>query len=237
MNTDRGAALVTGANRGLGRTLAIRLARLGYNVAVNYRTKQAEAEDTVATILAAGGRAFTVQADVTQPEEAARAVEQAHEQGGLAALVNNVGDYHEGPLADLDYGTFMRMIESNLGSVFLTCQAAVSLMEEGGRVVNIGYAGAEHMIARPSIAPYSLAKTGVILYSKALARTVAGRGITVNVVSPGVLENSVTLPRVPVPAGRLGSLEELAGAVEYLLSPEAAYTTGITLEVGGGFNV
>lgn len=236
----QGAALVTGANRGVGRRLALLLGSLGFQVAVNWRTKETEAEETAELIRQAGGHAVTVQADVTEPAEAARAVSEADAlPGGLKALINNVGNYHYGPLPELDADTFRHMLDSNLMSAFNTCQAAAPLMAErgGGRIINLGYAGAENLVARPGIAAYGIAKTGVILYTKALARTWAPAGITANVVSPGILENSDTFPPMSeVPAGRTGTLAELAGAVAYLLSPEAAYTTGVTIEVAGGWN-
>jgi NAD(P)-dependent dehydrogenase (short-subunit alcohol dehydrogenase family) len=153
--------------------------------------------------------------------------------------VNNVGNYHFGPLDELDARHWHAMFDSNLHATFYTCQTAVPIMraQGGGRIVNIGYAGAEQVKARPSIVAYAAAKTGVILYSKALARSEAAHGITVNVVSPGVMENSVTQPTGEVPMGRAGTLEELVAAVRYLLSAEAAYVTGITLEVAGGWNL
>lgn len=239
--TDSRGALVTGANRGVGRRLALLLAELGFNVAVNYRTRQEEAEEVVREIRSLGADAVALQADVTREVEAARLVAQAHEAtGGLAVLVNNVGNYHHGPLADLDAGTMRAMLDSNLMSTFHTCQAAVPLMKEagGGRIINLGYAGAERVTARPGIVAYGIAKTGVILYSKSLAKVHGGSGITVNVVSPGVLENSVTFPPMSeIPAGRSGTLDELAGAVRYLVSKDAAYVNGVTIEVAGGWNV
>lgn len=236
----RGGALVTGANRGVGRQLALLLGELGYAVAVNWRTQEAEAAEVVEQIRQAGGHAISVQADVSDEAEAARAVAGTQAlPGGLAVLVNNVGNYHYGPLATLSAATFREMLDSNLLTTFNTCQAAAPLMAErgGGRIINLGYAGAENLVARPGIAAYGIAKTGVILYTKALARTWAHAGITANVVSPGILENSDTFPPLKeVPAGRYGTLEELAGAVAYLLSDGAAYTTGVTIEVAGGWN-
>ncbi len=233
-------ALVTGANRGVGRRLALLLAELGHDVAVNYRTRRDEAEEVAGQVRALGVRATTLQADVTDEAQAARLVGQAEEfSGGLRVLVNNVGNYHHGPLSQLDSATFRSMLESNLLSTFNTCQAAAPLMAGRGvgRIVNIGYAGAENLVARPGIVAYGIAKTGVILYSAALARTWAAAGVTVNVVSPGVLENSDTFPPLSeIPAGRTGTLDEFAAAVRFLVSAEAGYVTGTTIEVAGGWN-
>ncbi len=237
----RPAALVTGSAKGVGRALVLALAEDGYDVAVHYRRSRDEAERVAAEARAHGGAAVALAADVTVEAEARGLVDAAHGAfGRLDVLVNNVGNYHHGPLAELTSEVWHEMFASNLHATFYTCQQAVPLLRaapRGGRIVNVGYAGAELVKARPGIAAYGIAKTGVILYSKALARSEAASGVTVNVVSPGVLENSVTKPLGEIPMGRAGRLEELVAAVRYLLSPEAAYVTGVTLEVAGGWNV
>lgn len=234
------AALVTGSAKGIGRAILLALAADGYDVAVHYRSSQAEALAVAREASEFGVTADTLQADVTRPDDAADLVHLAAASlGGLNVLVNNVGNYHRGPLGELDAATWLEMFASNLHATFYTCQAAVPLLRErgGGRIVNLGYAGAQVFTARPDIAAYAIAKTGVILYSKALAKDNAAHGITVNVVSPGVLENSVTKPLSEIPMGRAGELGELTGAVRYLVSSEARYVTGVTLEVAGGWNL
>lgn len=220
--------------------MVLALAADGYDVAVHYRRSQAEAETVAATAAAFGVRTAVLRADVRDERQARGLVDEAHAAfGRLDVLINNVGDYHHGPLDKVSGEVWRDMLASNLDSTFYTCQQAATYLSAagGGRIINIGYAGAEQMRARPSIAAYGIAKTGVILYSKALARTLAGSGVTVNVVSPGVLENSVSQPVEEIPMGRLGSLTELVGAVKYLISEEAAYVTGVTVEVAGGWNV
>jgi 3-oxoacyl-[acyl-carrier protein] reductase len=237
----RGGALVTGSGRGIGRAVALALAADGIDVAIHYRSSREAAEGVVAEATTRYGvRAVALQADVTDEGEAQALVDAAAAAlGGLRVLVNNVGDYHHGPVAELDADTWHRMLASNLHSVFYTCQRAMPIMRSagGGRVVNIGYTGAEIIKARPAIVAYQIAKTGVIIYTKALARSEARHGITVNVVSPGVMENSVTKPLDELPMGRTGRLDELVGAVRYFLTPEAAYVTGTHLEVAGGWNL
>lgn len=233
-------ALVTGAAQGIGRALVLALAGAGYDVAVHYRSSEDAATATAAEARAKGVRAETFQADVTDAAEAETLVETVHRTlGGPDVLINNVGDYHYGPLAELRVETWLEMFASNLHSTFYVCRIALPLMQRAGwgRVINIGYAGAETLKARPGIAPYSIAKTGVILYSKALALTYAGDGVTVNVISPGIMENSVTKPTAKIPLGRTGKLSEVTDAALYLVSDGAAYLTGITLEVAGGWNV
>ena len=236
----RGGALVTGSARGIGRAIVLALAAEGLDVAVHYRRSREDALQVAADAEALGVRAVALAADVTVEAEAQRLVDEVAEAlGGLRVLVNNVGDYHKGPLAQLDAGTWHHMLDSNLHATFYTCQRAVPIMRGagGGRVVNLGYAGAELLKARPGIVAYQVAKTGVILYTKALARSEAAHGITANVVSPGIIETSVSLPIDQIPLGRSGSLEELVGAVLYFLSPPARYVTGVHLEVAGGWNL
>lgn len=217
------------------------LAEAGYDVAVHYRSSQDEAEETAARARRFGVRAETFRADVTEPEAASALIEAVHERlGGPDVLVNNVGNYHRGPLEELSLETWHEMFDSNLHCTFYLCRAALPHMQRSGwgRIVNLGYAGAETLRARPSILPYAIAKTGIILTSKALATTYAKDGITVNVVSPGIIDNSVSKPEMSsMPMARYGRLEELAGAVRYLVSEEAAYVSGVTLEVAGGWNL
>ena len=231
------SALVTGSVKGIGRALALMLADEGYGVAVHYRTSEREAREVAREVEERGVSAVVLQADVTDAGQATRLVNDAHAQlGQLDVLINNVGDYLFTPLDELEIADWHAMFDSNLHSTFYTCRAAAPLMRQGGRIINLGYAGAELIKARPSIAAYSIAKTGVILYSKALAKVEAKRGITVNVISPGIMENSVSTPE-GLPMGRAGTLSELTSAARYLISPGARYVTGVTLEVAGGWNV
>lgn len=241
MSSGRPVALVTGSAKGIGRAIVLALAGAGHDVAVHYRSSAAEAELVRAEAAALGVAAVALQADVTDEAQARGLVDAARETfGRLDVLVNNVGNYHQGPLSELTSETWHEMFASNLDATFYTCQQAVPYLRKapaGGRIVNIGYAGAEQIRARPSIVAYGIAKTGVILYSKSLAKVEAANGVTVNVVSPGVMENSVSQPLQEIPAARLGRLEELVAAVVFLVSPQAAYVTGVTLEVAGGWNV
>lgn len=234
------AALVTGSAKGIGRAILLALATDGYDVAVHCRTSVDEAEAVASEAATAGVRSVVLRADVTVESEARGLVtDTVAALGSIDLLVNNVGNYHHGPMDELDSTVWHQILASNLHATFYTCQEAVPHMRRqgGGSIVNIGYAGAEQVKARPGIVAYNIGKTGVILYSKALARSEAGRGITVNVVSPGVLENSVTKPVEEIPMGRVGRLDEVVGAVRYLASPVARYVTGVTIEVAGGWNV
>ena len=235
-----GRALVTGSAAGIGRAIVLALARGGFDVAVHYRTSAGEAEATRAEAESCGVRAIALRADVTDRTKATELVHAAHEGlGGLSVLVNNVGDYLYKPLADVSFEEWDDVLATNLEATFTTCRAAVPLMRAagGGRIVNIGYAGAQSLVGRPNLTAYAVAKTGVVLLTKAIARAEAGNGITANVVAPGVIETSRTKPLAEIPAGRVGRVEEVAAAVLYFVSPEAEYVTGQVLEVAGGWNL
>lgn len=232
-------ALVTGSASGIGRAIALKLASEGFDVAIHYRSSKEKAEQTAKDIRALGVKCVALQADLTQPQEAERLVLEAHQfLGNLSVLVNNVGNYVFKPLLDNTLEDWHDMLDSNLNSTFYTCRTAVPLMREQkhGRIVNLGYAGAQNVLARPGNTAYAIAKTGVIILSKSLAKTEIKHGISVNVVSPGIIETSVTKPLSEVPAGRDGSLEELVSAVwTFIDGPE--YITGQVLEVSGGWNL
>ncbi|MEM7738726.1 MAG: SDR family oxidoreductase, partial [Deinococcota bacterium] len=146
---------------------------------------------------------------------------------------------HKISLDELAIDDWHAMFDGNLHCTFYTCQTVVQLMRAQGfgRIINMGFAGSEKLVARPAIVPYGIAKTGVILYSKALAKTEAKHGITVNVISPGIMVNSVSKPTTHIPLGRLGELDELTSVAKFLVSDEASYVTGVHIEVAGGWNL
>lgn len=231
-------ALVTGAAKGIGRAIALKLAREGYSIALHYRASSDEAFAVKLEIEALGVRAVTLSADLRDSSEAQTLVSSAHEQlGGLGVLVNNVGNYVRKPLAELTVIDWHEMLDSNLNAAFYTCHAALPIMRAQGygRIVNLGFAGAQNLIARPNILPYTIAKTGIILLTKAIAQSEAAHGITSNVVAPGVIENSISKPLELIPLQRLGTVEELSDAVWGFVN--SSYQTGQVLEVAGGFNL
>jgi len=237
---SRGGALVTGSASGIGRGITLALAREGYDVCIHFRRSEVEAEAARGEAEALGVNAITLQADLTDPEAAGGLVREAHDRlGGLAVLVNNVGNYLYKPLGELTVAEWDDVLATNLHATFATCRATVPLMRAagGGRIVNLGYAGSQSLVGRPNLAAYAIAKTGVVLLTKAIARAEAGNGITANVVAPGVIETSRTKPLEEIPAGRVGTIDEVAAAVLYFVSEEAAYVTGQVLEVAGGWNV
>jgi 3-oxoacyl-[acyl-carrier protein] reductase len=236
----RRTALVTGAGGGIGRSIALALAGAGLDVAIHYRTSHGPAEEVRAEAQALGARAVTLQADLTDRAAARRVVTDAHAAlGRLDILVNNVGNYVYAPFDELTDEQWDDMLASNLSSVFATCGAALPLMRAQGygRIVNLGYAGAQHLVARSNLVAYAIAKTGVIVLTRSIARAEAAHGITANIVSPGVIENSVTQPAAEIPAGRVGLVEEVSKAVLFFAVEESSYVTGQNLEVSGGWNL
>jgi 3-oxoacyl-[acyl-carrier protein] reductase len=233
-------ALVTGAARGIGRAIAWRLAQEGYDLVVHYNTSRAEALSTCRELEVLGVKATALQADLRDSNQAQDLIRSAaRELGGLGVLVNNVGNYLKKPLADLNLEDWHEMLNSNLNNTFYTCHAALPIMREQqyGRIINLGFAGTQQLQTRPTILPYTIAKTGVILLTKAIAQAEAKHGITANVVSPGVIENSVSKPLELIPMNRLGTLEELAEAIWFFVQPSSSYITGQVLEVAGGFQI
>ena len=241
---QRRVALVTGAARRLGAEIARHLGSAGYATVVHYHTSTDAAEDVAAAIRAEGGEAWIVSADVTKEQQVAEMFREIDDRyGRLDVLVNNVGTYHVQDVLEVTPARWRYVVEGNLTATYLCCHFALRLIraaEEGRRVVNLGYASCDRILARPRATAYQLAKTGVLIYSKSLARSLAPEGITVNVISPGHLDNSVDLPEdvaAAVPAGRAGRPEDVLGALDYLLSPAAAYVTGQNIDVAGGFNL
>ncbi|MBW4497814.1 MAG: bifunctional dihydropteridine reductase/dihydrofolate reductase TmpR [Oscillatoria princeps RMCB-10] len=233
-------ALVTGAAKGIGRAIALDLASKGFDVAVHYNRSLSAAKEVADSAVALGVKALTLQADVTKPEEVRYLVDSAAEQlGGLSVVVNNVGNYLKKSIEEVNVEEWHEILNSNLNATFYVTQAALPHLKAAGwgRIVNLGFAGAQQLIARPSIVPYAIAKTGIILYTKSLAKQLVKYNITANVVSPGVAENSVSQPLDQIPCGRPATLNELVRAVDFFIAPDSDYITGQVVEVSGGWNI
>ena len=246
LNGSGRVALVTGGARGIGRALCERLGHDGFRVAVNYRSDAAAARSLVERLRSAGVRAVALQADVCDPEQAGDLVHAAAEHfgAGVSILVNNVGEFSLSPVAATSVQRWDDVITSNLHSTFYVTRAALPGMREQryGRVVTIGLSASLIVRGAPNIAAYSVAKTGVAVLTRSLAVEEAPHGITVNCVAPGLIDNGHLLPRQQewmarrVPAGRLGTGEDIAEAVAFLVSDRAAYVSGATLAVAGAWD-
>lgn len=238
------AALVTGASRGIGRAIALALAKKGYVVAVNYGGSQAAAEDVKAEIEAAGGRAIVIQGDVSKAEDVDKVfAEIKKEFGRLDVLVNNAGITRDSLMLRLKEENWDAVIDTDLKSGFLTMKAAAPIMmkQKKGAIVNI--ASVVGIMGNIGQINYSAAKAGVIGMTKTAARELAARGVRVNAVAPGFIATSMTdvIPEKikegmihSIPLGRMGLAEDVANAVCFLASDEASYITGQVLKVDGG---
>jgi 3-oxoacyl-[acyl-carrier protein] reductase len=238
---ENATALVTGASKGIGAAIAQALAADGWLVAVNYRSDEEGAKATVEAIEQAGGRAAAVHGDVTNgsPDELFDRVEA--ELGPVLALVNNAGVTADGLAIQLEDEDWDKVIGTNLTAAFRMTRQAMRPMIRAryGRIVNV--ASVVGPRANAGQANYAAAKAGLIGMTKTVAAEVARRGVTVNAVAPGFIETEMTkdVPEAviaAIPARRVGAPEDVAAAVRFLASDDAAYVTGTTLYVDGGMS-
>jgi len=237
-------ALVTGASRGIGRAIALELARGGAAVVVNYKNSPEAAEAVVSEIQAAGGRASSFQADVSDFQQAQDLVKFAVDTfGNLDILVNNAGITRDMLIMMMPEDDWDAVIHTNLKSTFNCSKAAVKHMmrKRYGRVINI--ASVAGILGNPGQTNYSASKAGQIGFTRALAREVASRNITVNAVAPGFIISPMTDPLPEkvrqalidrIPLGRMGTDREVAAGICFLASDEASYITGHVLDINGG---
>ncbi len=240
-------ALVTGGARGIGRAICVALGRAGALVAVNYRSREDAARETVRLVEEAGGRALPLPFDVSDPEACRDAIDGlAREQGRLDILVNNAGISIDGLLLRVTQQDFQHTMAVNVGGALWCSKAAIRWMMRArrGRIVNLSSVVGE--VGNPGQAVYSASKAAIVGLTKSLAREYASRGVTVNAVAPGYIETDMTatLPQAArdafveqTPLGRPGTVEDVAAAVHYLVSEEASFVTGQVLRVNGGMAV
>ena len=238
---------MTGASQGIGRAVALRLAQEGAAVAVNYRTSEAQADDVATTIREAGGTAVVLGADVSNAAQAAALVEGTVEAlGGIDILVNNAGITRDGLLMRMSEEDWDAVLDTNLKGAFLCTKAAVRHMvrQRWGRIVNMSSVVA--IAGNAGQANYTAAKAGLIGFTKTVAKEVASRGITANALAPGFITTQMVeglsddvraavVDRVAL--GRLGTPEDVAGAVAFLASDDAAYITGQVIGIDGGLAI
>jgi glucose 1-dehydrogenase len=242
--------LVTGSSGGIGHGIAVRLAREGASVAINYRSNREGADETMATIqplLASGAKAVVIQADASGPAEGERLVRECVAQlGSLDTLVNNAGIERRAPFWEVTESDYDAVMNVNLKGVFFVTQSFVRHRMEvgqGGKVINIS--SVHEDLPFPNFAPYCASKGGLRMLARDLAIELAPLGITINNVAPGAIETPINsrLLHDPtklqtllgnIPLGRLGKVDDVTGAVAFLASPDSDYVTGATLVVDGG---
>ena len=238
-------ALVTGASRGIGKAIAISLGKLGAEVIVNYSASDASAEEVVKSINEKGGSSYKLKFDVSDEESVNKAVNQIiRDSGKIDILINNAGITRDGLLMRMKASQWDEVLNTNLKGVFL-CTKNVSkfmMKERSGKIVNI--TSIVGLIGNPGQANYAASKAGVIGFTKTCAKEFASRGIKVNAIAPGFIETEMTenlktddLLKM-IPLGKLGSANQIASLVNFLVSSEASeYITGQTISIDGGMNM
>jgi 3-oxoacyl-[acyl-carrier protein] reductase len=241
-------ALVTGGSRGIGRGIALALAKQGADVAVNYHSNAVEAEKVVSEIKALGRDSFAVQADVANSGSVSKMFEEVKAKWGkLDILVNNAGIVQFAAFEDLTEDQWDAVLDTNLKGQFLCAQQAVKLMSQGGRIINIASIASGGVgVGFSRISHYTASKGGVVALTENMAIDLAAKGINVNAIAPGVIETDMTKGMLAdekvkagllarVPKGRVGKPEDIGAAAAFLASEEADYITGTVLYVDGGW--
>ena len=239
-------AFIQGGSRGIGAAIAKRLARDGANVALTYASSAQKADEVVKEIAAAGGRAIAIKADSADAAQLKAAIQQTADTfGKIDILVNNAGVLALGNVADAEFSLedIDRTLAVNVRSVIVASQAVVKHMDKGGRIITIGSTNAERMPFQGG-SIYAMSKSAIVGLTKGLARDLGPLGITVNNVQPGPIDTEMNPADGDfaesllglMASGRYGKTEEVAGFVSYLAGPEAAYITGASLSIDGGFS-
>jgi 3-oxoacyl-[acyl-carrier protein] reductase len=239
-------ALVTGASRGIGAAISSHLARDGATVLINYARSEGAAREVAEQVRRGGGKVHLLKADVSDAKQVDALFDEIDRSHGgrVDILVNNAGIYLTGPLAEFSEADFDRSFDVNVKSMFLVTRKALTRLPDGGRVVNVGSMIGER-VPFPGASVYAATKFAVAGLTRAWARELAPRKITVNVVQPGPIDTDMNpadaaknpaadFLRGVVPLGRYGKAEEVAAAVAFLASPQAAFITGATINVDGG---
>lgn len=247
MNLEGKKALVTGASRGIGKAIAIRLASEGAIIGVNYNASEQEASDVVDEIRSLGSNAIKLKGNIADSKDAQNLIQLAEDEfGGLDILVNNAGITKDNLLMRLSEEDWDQVIDTNLKGAFLCTKAALRSMvrQRYGKIINMSSVVA--ITGNAGQSNYTAAKAGLIGFTKTIAREVASRGITVNAIAPGFIEtqmvNAINLQMQEkildrIPLGYFGTPEDVAGVVAFLVSEDARYITGQVIGIDGGLSL
>ncbi len=245
MSLRNRVALITGGSRGIGRGIAVRLAQDGARVAIAYRSNKAAAQQTLLQLQTSGADCVAVQTDITDAARAEQLMRTVVDRfGRIDVLVNNVGDFRWGTLAESSLEDWQNIFSSNLMTVLYMCRTALPHMRRGrwGRIINLGAVGAERAFGQAKISAYAAAKAAVVALSRSLALEEAKNGITVNVVNPSSIdekeltrEEARRIRDARFPIGRPPTVEDVAATVAFFASEEAEYVTGQVVNVSGGW--
>jgi 3-oxoacyl-[acyl-carrier protein] reductase len=239
-------ALITGGARGIGRAVALDLAGSGWSVAICYRTSAKEADEVMEAARQNNVQALALQCDVSDAKAAVELVRQVHrEWGRIDALINGAGPYHRVSLLQETNAGWHSMFDNNLHPVFYLSQAVIPFMraQKWGRIVCFSMANAEQLIAQPQLTAHYITKVGLLALARSYARLVAPDGITMNCVSPGFIDSGSApegeLEKMVkyIPAGYVGSVADAVAAVRFLLSDEARYVNGASIQLSGAWGV
>lgn len=239
-------ALITGGAKGIGRGVALDLASRQWNIAFCYRTSETEAKTTAQEITQRGGQALALQCDVSDPKAAKNLVTEVEGKWGrIDVLINGAGPYHRVNLFNETIEGWNEMFAGNLHPIFYLAQAVAPGMKsrKAGRIISFGMANADQMEAQPDVTAHYIAKAGVLILTRTLAKLLAPYGITVNAISPGFIDSGSAPPHElaamtkRIPAGYIGTIDDTVAAVRYLLSEEARYVNGANIQISGAWGI
>jgi len=239
-------ALITGGARGIGKGIALDLAAQGWAIAFCYRTSAQDAEETTTAVHKLGGQALSIRCDVSDPQSCQDLVKQVEKKWGkVDVLVNGAGPYHRINLLNETPEGWDEMFTNNLHPLFYLAQGVAPGMKarKYGRIISFSMANADKMEAQPMVTAHYIAKAGILVLTRTLAKMLAPDGITVNTISPGFIDSGSAPPgeldgmEKRIPAGYVGEVKDTISAVRYFLSDEARYVTGTNIHVSGGWGI
>ncbi len=243
---DQQVALITGGAKGIGRGIALDLAARHWKIALCYRNSETEANETAQDIMTQGGRSLAIRCDVSDPVAAKSLIARVEQEWGqIDVLINGAGPYHRINLFDETVEGWNEMFDGNLHPIFYLAQAVAPGMKarKTGRIINFSMANADQMEAQPDVTGHYIAKAGVLILTRTLAKLLAPYGVTVNAISPGFIDSGSAPPQElaamtkRIPAGYIGTVDDTVAAVRYLLSDDARYVNGANIQISGGWGI